>query len=347
MKKTILYEIYWLRTIACLAVVGVHAITSGLILFPEERLALSGYSLYTIQMALMFGTPAFIFISEFLFAKSYPDGLPEGFFKKRVQYLLIPYFSMSIIYGIVFAENWKASTIIVNTLQNLFLGNFVAYFIPVIFQFYILHALLHKNLQKWTPQKVFILAFIINALYLAYFQATEPPISQLEYFWNRGHWILLPAWLFYFVLGYYSGHYHEKLIEYLKKYKFLVFIAPMITLAIVIILRYLGLPDLTSSKRVDIIFYTTSLIFLIIYLTSKLKTAPKIVLFISKYSFSIYLLHKLLIDNIVQITNNIYLHTLITFVLGILFSIFVSYLFNKIPYGQFIVGKVAKIPVKK
>ncbi|MBY0214409.1 MULTISPECIES: acyltransferase family protein [Priestia] len=345
MNKSITYEIYWLRFISCLAVVGIHSISSGFVQVSGDNLGSIEYLLYVAQMGLMFGTPAFIFISEFLLAKSYKNGLPKGFLFKRVKFLLIPYIVMAILYAFIFVEEPNARSILIHSFRNIFLGDFVAYFVLIVFQFYILHMILHKNLKQWNPKVVLLTTLLINILFLGFFNFVPSPDNDLlGYLWRRGHWLIFISWLFYFSLGYYCGIYYEKIAKNLSKYKFLLFSLPPILLVAVVILRYLGLPSITSSKRVDIIFYTTSIIFLTLFIASKIKHTPKFVLLINKYSFSIYLLHKLVIDTVGPLSNSVLIHVVLTFIIGLVFSIITAYLINLLPFGEFIVGRPGKIP---
>lgn len=344
MKQSI-NEIYWLRCIACLSVVVIHSISSGLALFDDGSFGYIEYLMYVGQMGLMFGTPTFIFISELLFAKNYSNGVPQGFLKKRVNALLIPYMSMGIIFAVFFNEDHTLESFIIQCIRNIFLGEFVAYFILIIFQFYILHMLLYKKLSKWSPKKVLPIALLINSLYLALFNFYPAPEGTVfEYIWVRGHWLLFLGWVFYFVLGFYCGKYYGELKQILHKHQVWVYILPIISLMAVVVLRYLGLPDVTSSKRIDVIFYTTSVIFLIIFVSSKINTVPSFVLLISKYSFNIYLIHKLIIENLGMISNSIIIHTISVFVISLASSIVIAYIFNKIPYGHYIIGNLGKIP---
>ncbi|KYG27291.1 acyltransferase family protein [Priestia endophytica] len=347
MNKTHVNEIHWLRAIACLAVVSLHAITSGTTIYYPESFDKIGYILHIMQMGLMFGTPTFIFISEFLFAKNYKDGMPKGFFIKRLRYLGIPYVFMAMVYAIVFTENITWGSFTLETLKNIFIGDFVAYFILIIFQFYILHHILYKKLQNLNPKIPLIIAFLINSLYLAFFNFTSPPNNEImEYIWTTGHWLPFPGWVFYFILGFYCGKNYKEFLLLLnnrKNYLFLFFLVSFIGM---IILKYFGLPSITSSKRIDIIFYTTSVIFLVLYYSSKIKYTPKFIFKISKYSFSIYLLHKLITDTVGSITNNVITHIIILFVISLLFSISVSFIINLIPFGKYLVGNLGKTPIQ-
>lgn len=347
MPKNISYEIYWLRFISCLSVVFIHAIESGIYLNDFNISATTNYLVEIMKLSLMFATPTFIFISEFLLSKSYPDGLPKGFFIKRIKFIFIPYLAMSIIYAIVFIDNYNLKSLTLEIIDNAILGNFVAYFVLVIFQFYLLHFLFYKKLQSWNGIMVMFISLAINISYLAFFMIINPPTDTglFHYLWIRGHWLFFPAWLFYFSLGYYAGRNYTYLLSYLKKFKWLVFLAPIFTLCVsIIISTYVGFG---SSKRADIIFYTTTIIFLIIYTASKLNQPPKIVLFISKYSFSIYLLHKLVVDTLAPISSNIFIHIFCMFLAGIIFSVIVSFILNQLPFGKYLVGQIAKTRINK
>lgn len=294
----------------------------------------------------MYATPIFVFISEFLFARSYPDGLPKGFFKKRVKLLLLPYVSMGILFAIVF-NNDSLTSIIVNSVFNIFFGNFVAYFILIIFQFYILHYLLHKKLKIWNPKKVLIWSFIITISYIGFFNfTTYPDALWAEYIWKRGHWLLVIGWLFYFFLGYYVGVYYEKVKEFLSKYTALIFGFFFISLAFLITMHITGALDITSSKRIDIVLYTTSVIFLIMWFSSLLKTVPRVILFISNYSFNIFLLHRFTVSIIGPLSSNDILNILLLFIIGVPSSIAMAYLINLLPFGKYIVGQPYKIKGK-
>lgn len=71
-------EIFMIQRISCLSVVLLHIISMVLML-QAEALADISHTVDSFRTLLMFSTPAFIFISEFLLARSYPDGVPDGF----------------------------------------------------------------------------------------------------------------------------------------------------------------------------------------------------------------------------------------------------------------------------
>lgn len=135
-------EIFVIRRLSCLSVVLLHVV-SMVLMIQEESLASAAHTVDAFRTLLMFSTPAFIFISEFLLARSYPGGVPAGFLKKRGKVIFVPFLFIAAVDAIlmksVAEEGAGFVSMISKFLENVFLGNFIGYFILVIFQFYILH----------------------------------------------------------------------------------------------------------------------------------------------------------------------------------------------------------------
>ena len=91
MNKKTIDEIFLMRSIACLSIVFLHGIARS---FLEEN-GIVG----SISLLLTFGTPTFVFISEFILARSYPEQLPTNFWGKRVKYVLFPYLLFGTFYA--------------------------------------------------------------------------------------------------------------------------------------------------------------------------------------------------------------------------------------------------------
>ncbi|MBU9712173.1 acyltransferase family protein [Evansella tamaricis] len=347
-NRPIISELVILRFVACLAVVMIHAIETSLENYTGELSTIETLFYHTIRMAMMFGTPTFVFLSELLLAKSYQGDLPANFLSTRAKYLLLPYLSMAVVYGVIFHANESLNAVFIAVLKNIFLADFTVYFVLIIFQFYLLHFFLHSYLKTWNRNIVLITSLIINLLYLAFFNFV-PPISfipNVDFLWYHLSWLPFPGWLFYFTLGYYCGrHYHEfKMI--LSKFQKLVFFIPIPVFLLVLILSYTQIIGVVSSKRIDIIFYTTTMIFLLIYLSSSVKHLHPIIVKISNYSFGIYLLHKIFMYYLkpMPILNS-YGFTLYVFITSIILSMIVIYFVNKLSFGKYIVGRINTISI--
>ncbi|MGE8080447.1 acyltransferase family protein [Peribacillus loiseleuriae] len=342
MSKPVVKEMYYIRVIACLSVVMIHAITmvTGNFELPEKTIAFYR----TIQMLLLFATPIFILISEFLLAYSYPNQVPKGFFKKRFMFILIPYLSMSVIYALVDKVISGPSILGILKLiyKHIFLASWHGYFILIIFQFYILHYIFVKFLQKTPASIVLSVTFIINAGYL-YFFTFVPPLEGINHFWYDNSRLPFLGWLFYFSLAYYCGRYIQGFRILLNKYKYWVGAFLFSSASYVLYLYFSGTLTWVSSKRFDMLFYTVAVFLSLFYTCQRIKHLPKPVLFLSKYSFAIYLLHPMVqyfLNLFLPDTIHIGLYTVLVFSTGVAGSIFLAYVIHRLPLGHFFVGKI-------
>lgn len=332
-------EIFFIRCISCLSVVLIHAI--AIQSMPNESSALVSL--------LMFSTPSFIFISEFLLAHSYPNGTPKGFLKKRVKFIFIPFVSMGVIDAFLMTITQNNAGGMLEFLKrmsaNIFLGNYIGYFVLIIFQFYILHMLFHTFLSKASPKWVLPLSFFFTASYLYGIRFFHLPVSLPNPTFTL-EWIPFFGWLFYFCLAYYCGKNYKTFIAYLHKFRYWIYIFAAFSAFMLLSYTYLGYFEV-SSKRPDILLYTTSIVFLFFHLFSKIKNVPGFVMKISTYSFSIYLLHGYFLGiahlTVVNLQETSWIFALIvTFVIGVAASIFASWIINQFKYGYMFVGKINK-----
>ena len=103
----------------------------------------------------------------------------------------------------------------------------------------------------------------------------------------------------------------------------------------------LGINSAIGSKRLDTPLYTTAIILMFFLLNSYIKYVPKFIVFISNYSFSIYLLHLIFLNRMTILSDSIFEDILFKFILAIIFSVSLSYILNLSKYGKYLVGNVA------
>lgn len=335
-------EVFWLRCIACLAVTFGHAIQNGYHHYTEPSYSQS--ISYLLYMLMLFGLPVFVFISEFLLSHKYAWNTPPGFLRKRLKILLLPYIVMSTVYACFEVNEWNLTSIVMEISKNIFLGESTVYFVLIIFQFYLLHMGASKYLHHFSAKFILPLAFVINFAYLAFFNFVETPNNLVAaYIWNPGYWMPFAGWIFYFALGYYCGRNYEQLIKSMQRYKKVLLLLPVITFLLVIVMeRYLSMDQ--SSKRVDILLFASSIILMVIYLAQKLQNVPKMVMLISNYSFSIFLLNELYFSIFLFINPpnyfNILSYSVAAFFSSLFLSICSAYLLNKYKFGKYVAGKV-------
>lgn len=358
-------EIFVLRSTACLAIVFLHAIQSAMMKFNMENdpsLHIASNMLFVLQILMMFGTPMFVFISEFIISYSYGYKTPKSFLIKRVKYILIPYIFMGIFYSIAYpiihSSTLDLKSILMVAYKNVFMGYYHGYFVLIIFQFYLLHNVFSKYIAtKYSWKLVVSVSILINVIYLSFFNFVEPTLffsditSEIEDLW---YVILyrLPffAWLSYFTVAYYCGRNIKKFLTFIKTYSKFVILAPLITGGIVMLLCVTGILQFMQSKRVDIIFYTLSCTFFLFYFAQKFKKIPLIFIKISKYSFGIYLLHPffqvLIKEKFLHSFSfsylNLIFYIVFVFIIGLTGPMLITYLLNKIPIGPYLVGKIGK-----
>ena len=162
MNKKVIEEIFLMRSIACLSIVLLHALARS---FLDKNDIVE-----SISLLLTFGTPTFVFISEFILARSYPNQLPSHFWSKRVKYVVLPYLLFGTFYagskGFELALSSDVSFIkafLSYWWKHLLLGDYHGYFILIILQFYALHFFFHNYLKRWSPKIVLPTSFIISA----------------------------------------------------------------------------------------------------------------------------------------------------------------------------------------
>lgn len=150
--------------------------------------------------------------------------------------------------------------------------------------------------------------------------------------------------MFYFCLAFYCGKEYPRFLALINQYRYAVYFSAAVSAILIVAVSYISGGSI-SSKRPDIMIYAVSMIFLCFHLFSKLKKVTAIVMMISNYSFSIYLLHSYFLISGYLLEG--YLRSmplaaaiLLLFLICTLGPIFVSWVCNHFRYGYLFVGKV-------
>lgn len=319
----------------------IHSVTTTFYKFDMPN---SGYILRVFQLLLLFATPMFVFISEFLLAKNYRTSVKEGFFKQKLLMLGVPYIFINLGLAYVFGHPKNIEDYIDSVNYMMFHGGTVTYFIVIIFQFYLLHILFSKYLVHLNPVKITICSVVFSSLFWAMRKFVETPDNYLiSWLWQREGWMIFFGWLCYFVLGFYIGYYYEEFMSSIKDYAIPILIGTAFVTIWVIYNYMSGWLTLVDSKRVDTPIYVTMIILLFFLLSSYFKYVPKFILFISNYSFSIYLLHYFFVHRLGQLHDHPVFNMLFTFILCIVFSVSIAYIANQFKLGKYIVGGIGNL----
>lgn len=158
-KKERLPQLDTFRALAILGVIHVHATSAAVF----ESVDLKAFYLINfLNVFFRYGTPAFIMLSSFVLFYNYYDRpltgkLVGGFYKKRILYILLPYFLISAVYfvykmhvaGTLGTESYE--TMLPRFWKNLQEGTAYThlYFVYISVQFYILFPLLLLLFKSW------------------------------------------------------------------------------------------------------------------------------------------------------------------------------------------------------
>lgn len=348
MEKKLIPEMFVLRSVACLCLVFRNSLNRT---FPESSLLGDFF-----ELLLTFGTPAFIFISEMILAHSTSSTLDKRFWAKRLQYILAPYFLFGALYALMkSAQIWaetrevEFATLFTFLWRHWLLGDYHGYFILIIFQFYVLHKYMKKLDQTYSAASILSISFLINMAYLGFFNFVPLPAGSsaaLLYVWSKFYWLAFPGWAFYFALAYYCGSRYEQFKNVLAKYGKWSWAAVAATATFSFIMVQQGWISSLSSKRVDMVLFTVSAMFLICYIVLKIGKVHTLFIDISRYSFGIYLLHPMVLGimfvplQMFPAFRSNWLTAAALFFGSIGCSVLITYLLNKTKWGAFIVGKV-------
>ncbi len=346
-------EIFALRSLACLGIALYNTLSTSLSHFSVEDSSVRAEVLYALQLLLMYATPTFVFISEFLLAKSYGAQVPNGFYRKRAKYILTPYLSVAVLYALVDTfRNVPSPTFAdyaYELAKKVLLADFFGYFLIVIFQFYILHALFAKYVYGRIPAVYAIAAAVaVNVLYLAPFNLIDlaSALGISEYIVRFLNKVPFVAWISYFTVAFYCGKNAERVTAFARRNSMRILGATIAIAASMLWLYRAEVIPEVYSKRFDVMFYTFGMLFCLMAWANRRQEIPRLLMRISQYSFGIFLTSRFVLaalDYALPVYASeayFWLFTVACFVLAVCGSAAISHFLNKFKYGALIVGKI-------
>lgn len=334
-----------LRVIAISAVVLVHTTTRTLEATKDNLIAFP-WTLFLNQIG-RFSVPLFFMVSGFALELNYSNHASYfAYLKKRASRVLIPFIFWSTIYYFLIYTNNRDSF-----LRALLVGSasYQLYFIPALIIFYLLFPLLHKIYKIFANKWVFsILTLIeIGILYKDYF------IKEFNYP-DPVH-IALLAYI-YFVIGMIAARNKEKIILFVKKWKYLLL--PTILISGIYIFweglsRFLATGNYLnfySTWRPSTFVYSIAAALILFYAFDKSRLQFEIAKKLSNLSFFVFFVHVIILETIWSIAGHSLFNLVSTNPIGktifdpIFFAVvlFISFLTafvaRKIPYLRKITG---------
>ncbi|WP_422125837.1 acyltransferase family protein [Staphylococcus simulans] len=229
-------------------------------------------------------------------------------------------------------------------------GKFFGWFVLVIFQFFVLHMLFYKVLDRMKPLIPIVVSLVISFghAFLMYYSTT-----YLE-FWNTYYPLfnrtIILNWLFYFVIGFYIGKNFDAVMQYVQQ-KVLYVLGALLLSGLVIAFDFFVL-NVTwrESNRFDLFIFTAAFFVLAIYVAKQLSRYHLTALYmISEISFFIYLSHQIIIQHISRGLASFVKYPFAFFTLTTIFTlgfcVGLAIILSFFPYVRIVVGRNTLYPM--
>lgn len=315
-KRKQIDELYYIRAIAALGILIIHA--TGSFAVTSEFGSKAMYLGIFANQFFRFGSPIFMMISGLVLFYNYrsmEEFDAKKFYKKKLVYILIPYIIWSIIY---FSYRFYYSNIVIEfshlklLLEDILWGTSYShlYFIILIFQFYLILPLLIKYLSgfmKEKPIKMFLTLFVLQAIVLVYGKFFKNPnATGLVAMFNKYYWKSIFAWFFYFLTGGILGIHYETVVKFIERnIKRILFIYLLITSFYIGEVYYSifinagrKYYDSFGSIRPQTLIYATISMPILIWITRKMIGKFNLLKDFGTYSLGIYFAHPLVLQEI-------------------------------------------------
>ncbi|WP_096636195.1 acyltransferase [Clostridium cochlearium] len=328
-KREKIVEMDMLRAICALAVVIIH--TSGYTLINSAEGSVSYNVSLSLNQIARFSVPLFLFLSGLGLGISYKKD--ESYFKflrKRVFKIIPPYILWGSLYLILIQKNYDYKT-----WGELFLKGdkvfYHLYYIPLIMTLYIIFPILYP-LFKRIEGVIISLLISLGVTYFAHYY--NVPDLTLDIFSKRN----AIFWNVYFISGVYISKEVNNLIRRTKTHKVKIMVIMILCVICLIGESFMGLKTgksldySTTFIRPSVMIYSYIVMLYVFSKTyNKKSILVKILGEISKSSFSIYLIHPMVLYYYIKIfsKNNLNMGTLWFLVSSILVSGGISYLLWK------------------
>lgn len=300
MKNLKKIEIDYLNIFFCICVVGIHLLAPAITQVNKDTWQ---YIIIFIPWRLAsFVVPGFILISAIkTFSKYKKNSIYfKKFLKNRVEKILIPYIIFVVIYYLYFIFKGDLIFDVGELIKYILTGTLVSpfYFIIIIFQFYLLLPLWNKVFNNFSPIIIIPLSILGTLLFKKYIPDILNIFNIFKDFEYNDR--IFTTYLMYWVIGGYIGKNYEYFTNMLKDNSKLIILQGIIMTILELIFgimqfsKGIYIPFLESIHE---IYVLTTILFL--YLSSikinKKYVGVKIIKYINKSSYIIYLSHSLFI----------------------------------------------------
>ena len=295
-KADKLFELDYMRFVACFAVMIVHITANGI----DSTGYIHGSFPYMIMLIInrcfKFTTPVFIFLSGVTSFYSYRKREFKYFpyIKKRLKHTLVAYFVWCVIYYEVYIYLGYYTRDINFFMEHVRLGNmsYHLYFVVIITQMYIVGPVFYKLLKNSDKRiTILIASAIITCLCARYMNFQYADRVLFKY-------------MFFYMLGIYVTLEYEKYVNWIKRNKAKIASGYVVSAAIYTMASYYGNGLYMYAWFV---FSTFSIFFVYLiglYLKKALGNIYSFIKLFGQSSYYIYLMHPLILTLMIMYTDN-------------------------------------------
>ncbi|MEK7565888.1 MAG: acyltransferase [Patescibacteria group bacterium] len=277
------------KAVAVIAVILIHFVSAYLLIF-EKWGSLNWQLNLVIDQVSRFSVPLFVALSGYGLARKYlsaPLNLKD-YYLRRVTKLLPWYFFWATVLLIVVPHGsyvlWK---------QYVFgRADYHLYFVPMIFQFYVLFPPVLFLVRKFNLKIVVLAALWQIAFYLIIGAKTENLANANRLWTDQQQYLLSITWIFYFILGIYWAN-AKKLSAKILIFIILIGLIWSITNSYSTINGGIHLITATRFTRLPVLLYSTGIIGLVIFYGGKISSG--LFSYLGKISYVTYLGHTLVL----------------------------------------------------
>ena len=322
----------------CMFVILIHLLSEGANVFPKWSVL--SIVFHTVTRLTTFAVPAFIFTSAlklfYKFSERKFSYFP--FLIDRIRKIYLPYIIMVIIYYVVFIYAFHIYDFNpVSLIEYILDGDLSAqfYFVILIMQFYLLMPLwilMSKNRSRIFNTIIVLISIICSIAFRTIMESSD-----------YSHKVF-PSYLVFWVLGMYAGVYYNDFIKLLSRHRLIIYAGWLIFAVLHCVTSYMeygGVINNTFSNVYIIFFclFSTFGFYKYAYgITQSLESRGKgFFISISGASYSIYLVHCLIITSAYEILNEMsildtmtrfIITAIVTYSLSIIFCVITATLFR-------------------
>lgn len=295
----------FLRGVAIICVVLIHFLSS----YKESPFVTeSDFQVLaiTLDQLARVAVPLFVALSGYGLMLKYQRQSPrwKEYFQKRILKLVPLYVLWSCVYWFVFLyiPQWRPTAEVKPFFGQLLFGNadYHLYFVPMIFQLYLLFPLLLTAVKRYP--KVMVLA--TAAFQLFFFWLVEHKVTGqpgITFFQSdQQQYIWFFSWIYYFVLGMCL----PKIVRWVRAIKWGELAVYLLTVVTGAWLAYSAVAAINSGidplvalrfTRLEVLLYAGFCIVTLYMLTTRIQNFPKLLLLVGEHSYLLYLSHTLLL----------------------------------------------------